>query len=62
MEELEEVVRPANSTDPLDEVKLMGLPSCDPAPQSSVAEAELVESGGRFFGVMVSVVLVRSSD
>ena len=64
--ELEDVVRPANSTDPLgtdplDEVKLMGLPSCDPVPQSSVAEAELAESGGRFAGARVSVVLVRSS-
>ncbi len=66
VEELEEGVRPANSTDPLgtdpfDEVKLIGLPSCDPVSQSSVAEAELVESEGRFVGVMVSVVLVRSS-
>jgi hypothetical protein len=45
-------------------LKLTELPSGvgdDPELQSSVAEAELVESGGRFAGAMVSAVFVRPS-
>jgi hypothetical protein len=61
VEELEDVVRPANSTGLLDDVKLTEFPSCDPDLQSSAAEAELVKSEGRFAGVIVSVVFARSS-